>query len=107
MKKIPVELKELILICEKNIKGLTKKEDIQELLPIRVDGFNIEVIDRKICISRYNKILGNIWEESGCYPNLALLKIITKEYNIEPDGEKIIQLMKYKYIIDNCLIGKA
>lgn len=104
MIKISQELKNLITICSSNIKGLTKKEDIDKLLPIKTETLHIEKAERKIIISKEGKIIGAVWENVGCYSNLELLKIITKEYNIEPKSEKIIELMKYKYIIDNILV---
>jgi len=104
MKKISEEIRNLIIICSKNIKGLTKKEDINKLLPIKTDILNIEQGERKIIISNNEKILGNVWEEVGCYSNLEILKIINKEYGIEPKKERILELMKYKYKIDNMII---
>ena len=104
MKTLPEEIKNVIEICCKNIKGLTKIEDIDNLLPIKTNVLNIEKIGKKIVISNQNEILGNVWQEVGCYSNLNLLKAITKEYNIEPKNERILELMKYKYKIDNMLL---
>lgn len=104
MIEIQKSLKELIIICAKNIKGLTKKEDIEKVLPIETENLIIRKEDKKISIYKNEEILGNVWEQFGCYSNLDILKIITKEYGIEVKSNDILELMKYKYIIDNMLI---
>lgn len=104
MKKISPELRELIIVCSSNIKGWTKKEKIEKFLPIKSENLEITKNDRNITITQNGNVLGNVWENTGCYSNLELLKIITKEFNIEPKSEKILELMKYKYLIDNVLI---
>lgn len=104
MIEIQPKLKNLIKICSSNMKGLTKIEDIDKLLPIKTEKLYIEKQERKIVIRNQEKIIGTVWESVGCYSNLEILKIITKEYNIEPKNERIISLMKYKYIIDNILM---
>lgn len=104
MIKIQKDLKELIIICTKNIKGLTKKENIEKLLPIQTDNLLIQKEERKISIYKNKERLGSVWVECGCYSNLDILKIITKEYEIEVKNNSILELMKYKYKIDNMLI---
>ena len=104
MIEIEDKIKELILICTKNIKGLTKVEDINKLLPIEADGFLIIKEERKIVFYKDGKLLGSVWQEVGCYSNLDILKIITKEYGIEVKNNNILELIKYKYKIDNLLL---
>ena len=104
MINVPIKLFELIKICSSNLKGLTKAESIDKLLPIETEKIKIQKIERKIVILNKNKILGNVWTEFGCYSNLKILKLITKEYGLEPRSERILELMRYKYIIDNMFI---
>lgn len=104
MKRISPELRKLIIVCSSNIKGWTKKEEIEKLLPIKSETLEIAKNDRNITIIKNGNVLGNVWENIGCYSNLEILKIITKEFNIEPKSERILELMKYKYLIDNVLV---
>ena len=104
MNKIQGDLRKIITICLKNIKGLTKCEEIDNIIPIYTNKINIEKKDRKIVFSKENKILGTVWREVGCYSNLEILTLITKEYGIEPKNDRSLELMKYKYKIDNILM---
>lgn len=101
MISVSSNLFDLIKSCSSNIKGLTKAEEIEKLLPIETDSIKIQKVDKKIIISNQNEILGSVWIEVGCYSNLKLLTLITKIYGLEPSSEKIFELMKYKYKIDN------
>ena len=104
MISVPCNLFDLIKLCSSNIKGLTKAEDIEKLLPIETDSIKIQKVDKKIIVSNQNNILGSVWIEIGCYSNLKLLTLITKIYDLEPISENIFELMKYKYKIDNMFI---
>ena len=105
--KVDKNVKQLIKICSKNIKGLTKKEEIDCLLPIETGDFTIKKEERALVIYKDKKFLGDVWVEVGCYSNLDILKIITKEYGIEPKNNSITELMKYKYLIDNILLEEV
>lgn len=107
MNRVSNELKKIIEICCLNIKGLTKKEDIIKVLPIIDERISIEENDKKLVFYNKEKILGNVYEQVGCYSNLDILKIITKEYNIQPNNDKIIELLKYKFLIDNIIMKEG
>ena len=89
-------LRELILLCLENIKGLSRRTDIERLLPINDDNFFIDIQDIKVIIEYNNTLLGHIWPDTNCYSNLEILKLITNVYEIDFKNEEILELVKYK-----------
>ena len=90
------KLRKLILLCSENLKGLSRKSDIEKLLPINDDKFFIDTQDSKLIIKYNNELLGNIWLDTNCYSNLEILKVIAQIYNIEFKSEEILELIKFK-----------
>lgn len=89
-------LKKLILICLENIKGMTRAEEIESLLPIDIDNIRVEKNNNAIEIFLNNQLDKTIWKEKDCYMNLEILKSLTKEYEISCKSDDILELMKYK-----------
>ncbi len=89
-------LRELIILCNDNIKGLSRKEDIKKYLPINIDGFSIEEENNKLVFKQNNEVIKNVWIDTNCYSNLEILKVIAKIYNIEYKSEEILELIKFK-----------
>lgn len=104
MNKPSGNLRELILLCSENLKGLSRKSDIEKLLPIKDDNFFIDTQDSKLIIKYNNELLGNIWLDTNCYSNLEILKLITQVYNISFKNEEILELVKYKNKITMMLL---
>lgn len=96
IKKPTDNLRKLILLCLENIKGMTKSEEIENLLPINSDHFQIEKGNNNIEIYLNNKLEKIIWKDTECYMNIEILKAITKDYGITLESEDIVSLMKYK-----------
>lgn len=89
-------LRKLILVCLENIKGMSKAEEIESLLPIYSDNIKIEKDNNSIKIFLNNNLDKIIWKEIDCYMNLEILKSITKVYQISCISEEILDLIKYK-----------
>lgn len=89
-------LKELLILCTYNLKGISNKEKIQKYLPIKENGLSIFVEDNKIVIQDQEKKIGEVWLEANTYSNLDILKLITPKYNIECKSNNILELMKYR-----------
>ena len=89
-------LRKLFLICLDNIKGMTKSEEIESLLPINTDNIRVEKNNNSIGIFLNNKLDKIVWKDTDCYMNLEILKSLTKDYNISCESEEILDLMKYK-----------
>jgi hypothetical protein len=89
-------LKKLIINCTYNIKGLTKKEIIEDLLPIKIKDMLIYVQDDRIIFEKNNSIIDDVWLDTNCYSNLEILKNITPMFGIKYTGDNLIELMKYK-----------
>ena len=104
MNKPTGKLRELILLCLENIKGLSRKSDIEKLLPINDDNFFIDIQDNKLIIKYNNELQGNIWLDTDCYSNLEILKLIVQIYNINLKNEEILELIKYKNKITMMLL---
>lgn len=104
MNKPSGKLRELILLCSENIKGLSRKFDIEKLLPINNDNFFIDIQDNKLIIKYNNELQGTIWLDTSCYSNLEILKLITQVYNINFKNEEILELVKYKNKITMILL---
>lgn len=104
MNKPSGNLRELIVLCLENLKGLSRKSDIEKLLPINDDNFFIDTQDRKLIIKYNDELQGNIWLDSNCYSNLEILKLITQIYDISFKNEEILELVKYKNKITMMLL---
>ena len=89
-------LRELIILCNDNIKGLSRREDIKKYLPIDVEDFSIEEENNKLVFKQDNEVIKNVWIDTNCYSNLEILKVIAKIYNIEFKSEEILELIKFK-----------
>ena len=97
-------LKRIMIICLKNILGLTKCEEIDEILPIKTDKMRIDKEENRLVFLKEGKTIGTVWKQFGCYSNLEILTLITEEYGIEPKNNRSFELMKYKYKIDKILM---
>ena len=80
-------LRELIILCNDNIKGLSRREDIKKYLPIDVEDFSIEEENNKLVFKQDNEVIKNVWIDTNCYSNLEILKVIAKIYKIEYNSE--------------------
>ena len=96
MNKPTGNLRKLIILCNDNIKGLSKRENIKSYLPIDVDGFSIEEEKNKLVFKQNNEIIKNLWIDTNCYSNLEILKVIATIYNLECKSEEILELIKFK-----------
>lgn len=104
MNKPSGKLRKLILLCSENLKGLSRKSDIEKLLPINDNQFFIDTQDSRLIIKYNNELLGNILLDTNCYSNLEILKLITQVYNISFKNEEILELIKYKNKITMMLL---
>lgn len=96
-------LKELIRKCNNNIKGITKKEEIDQYLPIK--QANIEIyIEDKILYIKSKQQIEKIYEQDGYYQNLEILKQIANIYGIKLRSNKILDLIKFKNIVEITLL---
>lgn len=89
-------LKKLIIICTYNIKGLTKREEIEETLPIKTKEISIYKKENRLVFEKSNGNTKEVWTDTNCYSNLEILKNITPIYGVEYSGDEIIELMKYR-----------
>ena len=90
------DLRDLIILCNDNIKGLSKREDIKRYLPIELEGLRIEEEGNKLVFKQNDEIIKNVWLDTNCYSNLEILKIIAQKYNIKFESEEILDLIKFK-----------
>ena len=96
MNKPTGNLRELIILCNQNMKGLTKREAIRQYLPIEFENIKIEEDNNKLVFKQDNVIIKNVWIDTNCYSNLEILKVIAQIYNIEFKSEEILDLIKFK-----------
>lgn len=89
------KLKELIMLCVHNIKGLIPKETIKYYLPIEIEEIKIYETGTKIVFEK-EKEREDILAEGNYYSNIEILRNITPIYNIEYKGDDILNLMKYR-----------
>lgn len=97
-------LRELIIFCTYNIKGLIKDVEIRQLLPINSNGVKVYEDYNKLIVEYQNKIIGEILMENHTYSNLRILSLITPIYGINFKGTGILELMKYRNNIITILI---
>ena len=96
---ISKKLRDLIILCTYNIKGMTEKEKIKLILPIRDEDISIYMEEEKIVIKKNEDIIGEVWNDEEYYSNLEILKKITPLYGITCKGNGIIDIMKYRNMI--------
>ena len=95
-KDINERLRELLIICTYNIKGLTKRKIIEKYLPLKIKNLDIYQKDNRIIFERDKEEISDIWLDCNNYSNLEILKNITPIYGIECKGDNILDLMKYR-----------
>ena len=66
-------LRELIILCNDNIKGLSRREDIKKYLPIDVEDFSIEEENNKLMEKLNDNRLYNVKENNITKENLLRL----------------------------------
>ncbi len=94
-----IELKELIRKCNSNIKGMSRNEEINRYLPIKEE--NIEIyLEGKIMYIRNKQQTKKIYEQDDYYSNLEILKEIAKIYGVKLRSNKILDLIKFKNMVE-------
>lgn len=88
-------LRNLIILCTYNIKGITSAEKIAKYLPIEEEDLSIHINSNKIIVKNKDKIDEVLSDESK-YINIDLLKTITPYYGIRYEDNNILELMKYR-----------
>ena len=71
-KIVDKKIRELLTICTNNIKGYTKKEIIEQFLPVQVKNVEIYQEGAKIVVKKEKEEIADIWLDCGNYSNLAL-----------------------------------
>lgn len=90
------QIKQLIILCSHNIKGLISKEIVEQYLPIQIQDLKIYEEENKIIFEKENTKLTDILADGNYYSNIEILKNITPIYNIEYKGDDIFNLIKYR-----------
>ena len=94
-----IELKDLIRKCNSNIKGMSRNEEINRYLPIKEE--NIEIyLEGKIMYIRNKQQTKKIYEQDDYYSNLEILKEIAKIYGVKLRSNKILDLIKFKNMVE-------
>ena len=89
------KLRDLLVLCTYNLKGLTPKAKIEKCLPIDNEKLSIyEEYNMIVICDKNAKKVEKILAEGNTYSNIELLKPITKCYNINYIGDRIFDLMK-------------
>lgn len=90
-----IKLKQLIKICNNNLKGCTKNESLDKYLPIKDDKIEIYLKDRILYIKSDKKIK-KIYEHDGYFLNLEIMKEIGNLFAINLKSNKLLDLIKFK-----------
>ena len=104
MKISDKKLKNLIVLCTYNIKGLTKDIEIEKCLPIKNDEIDIYEDINILVFKSKGKIIGELLKDNKMYSNLQILNLITPIYGVECKKTGILELMKYRNNIIMTLI---
>ena len=104
MKVNDVNLRNLIILCTYNIKGLTKDVEIKKFLPIKNDKLEIYEDSNMLIFKSQGKIVGELLKDNNMYSNMHILNFITPIYGVECKNFKILDLMKYRNNIIMTLI---
>lgn len=90
-----IKLKQLIKICNNNLKGCIKNESLDKYLPIKDDKIEIYLKDRILYIKSDKKIK-KIYEQDGYFLNLEIMKEIGNLFAINLKSNKLLDLIKFK-----------
>lgn len=82
------KLKILTEFCNKNIKSMSKVEELEKFLPIEDEKLKIFIMDGKMFFQSGEK-LSYIWNEDNYYSHLEILKRIGAVYGVSLNGEDI------------------
>lgn len=104
MKINDINLRNLVILCTYNIKGLTKDGEIRNFLPIKDDKIEIYEDNNTLVFKLYGKIIKKILKENNMYSNIQILNIITPIYGVQCKKNNILELMKYRNNIIMTLI---
>lgn len=104
MKVNDVKLRNLIILCTYNIKGLTKDIEIKKFLPIKNDKLEIYEDSNILIFKSQGKIVGELLKDNNMYSNIHILNFITPIYGVKCKNFKILDLMKYRNNIIMTLI---
>lgn len=104
MKVNDANLRNLIILCTYNIKGLTKDVEIKKFLPIKNDKLEIYEDSNMLIFKSQGKIVGELLKDNNMYSNMHILNFITPIYGVECKNFKILDLMKYRNNIIMTLI---
>lgn len=97
-------LRNLIILCTYNIKGLTTDVEIKKFLPIKNDKLEIYEDSNMLIFKSQGKIVGELLKDNNMYSNMHILNFITPIYGVECKNFKILDLMKYRNNIIMTLI---
>lgn len=98
-----IKLKQLIRECNSNIKGISKKEIIDQYLPIKEEDVEI-YIENKIMYIKSKQQIKKIYGQDDYFSNLEILKEIGYIYGIKLRSNKIFDLIKFKNIVEITLL---
>lgn len=98
-----IKLKQLIRECNSNIKGISKKEIIDQYLPIKEEDIEI-YIENKIMYIKSKQQIKKIYVQDDYFSNIEILKEIGNIYGIKLRGNKILDLVKFKNIVEITLL---
>ena len=98
------KLRELIIHCTYNIKGLSKASEIRKLLPIKYEKLEIYEESNMLIFNYQENNIGKVLMDNNLYSNIEILKVITPIYGVRYKGIEILDLMKYRNNIIAVLI---
>lgn len=90
------KIKQIIILCSHNIKGLISKEIVEQYLPIQIQDLKIYEEGNKIIFEKEKMKFTYILADGNYYSNIEILKNLTPIYNIEYKGDDILNLIKYR-----------
>lgn len=105
--KVNDELEEVITLCLKNLKGLTAKEELNKVLPVKYKNLVINYEDKKIAFYKDKNYKDAVWTDSNFFSNFLLLKKIGEAFGITCEKQDILSLMKFKMKIELLLCSEG
>lgn len=105
--KVNEELEQIIVLCLKNLKGLTSKEEFKQVLPVTYKGLVINYEDKKIAFYNNKTYKDAVWTDTGYFSNLLVLKKIGEAFGITCPKQDVISLMKFKMKIELLLCSEG
>lgn len=82
-------------LCE-NIHGAIKTGELLTYLPINYSGICATICDKQFNVVINDAVQSKVYEQDGCYENIAILQRLVYKYKIVLKSDNITEKLKFQ-----------